>query len=635
MDFAPARPDDFVGILGYMAWGLNMSWHFDPLYTKLAARVGPERAATLFPFDFGGPTSAHPPAPASAAAPRPGLFDLSPVESALLATIPTLRGSNNWVLGPAKTTTGGALLANDPHLSHGIPGIWYEAHLHTPTQDVTGVTIPGLPMIVLGHNRDIAWGFTNVMLDAADFFVETLDPADPGRVMNKGGWVRIEERTEEIRVKGGASERLVIRSTPHGPLVSELLPGETRALSYQWNYFAPQGNDVDATYLLNRARNWDEFREAARHFGAVAQNAAYADRAGHIGLQTLGLIPKLKGRLDGSALRRGDDGSEDWDGFIPFEENPSSFDPPRGWLASANNPTVARSPYYISSQWEPLDRYMRIQEMIEAQPRLSLEDVKRMQADTTVISARESVALLAEAYPEPPADRGVAAALGQMRGWNGDMRQDLAAPALFSTFYRRLFYAIFEDEFGPEIARGYRAQANVSALMIRQVLTAGPASWFDRVDTPAVEDRPAIVRAAFSAAVRELTTQWGDDPASWRWGRLHTLRFRHALGRGSRLLGLYFDRGPFPVPGHSFSVNKMEFPEADFGVVHGPSMRQITDLQDLERSVAVLPMGQSGHPASPHYDDLLPLWLAGGYHPFRMERAAIEKDAEARLVLEP
>jgi penicillin G amidase len=634
LEFVPAEADDFVGILGYMAWGLNMSWHFDPLYTKLAARVGPERAGELFPFDFGGAPAVYP----GWLAPREplALFELSPFENAFLATLPALRASNNWVLAPSRTTTGAPILANDPHLSHGVPGIWYEAHLKTPSLDVAGVTIPGLPAVVLGHNRDIAWGFTNVMLDGADFFVESLDPADPSRVRSGSGWARIEERTETIRVKGAAAQSLVIRTTPHGPLVTELLPGETHALSYQWNYFAAEGNEVDASYLLNRAGNWSEFRDAARHFGAVAQNVAYADRAGHIGMQTVGLIPRLKGRLDGSAFRNGADGSEDWDGFVPFEENPVSFDPPQGWLASANNPTLPRSPYYISSQWEPVDRYLRIREMIESRPRLSVDDVKRMQSDTVVPSARECAALVVAAFRDTPSDATLGAALDQLRGWDGGMRRDLAAPTLFAVFYRRLFYEIFEDEFGHDIAQGYRAQANVSALMIRQVLGAGPARWFDRIDTPGVvEDRDAIVREAFAATVRELTQRLGDDPASWRWERLHTITFRHALGRGSRLLGLFFDRGPFPVPGHSLSVNKMEFPERDFGVLYGPSMRQIHDLQDLERSLAVLPMGQSGHPGSPHYDDLLPLWLAGSYHPYLMNEAAIEKDAEAHLVLEP
>lgn len=632
--FEPARSDDFVGVLGYMSWGLNTSWTFDPLYEKLVARVGAAKAAELFPYNFGGRPSVY----SGAAEAKLGLFRLSPEEDALLATIPTLRASNNWVLGGSKTTTGKPILANDPHLSHGIPGIWYEAHIRTPTLDVMGVTLPGFPAVVLGHNRDVAWGFTNVMLDAADFFAEKLKPGSPGKVMNHGAWVPLEERTEEIRVKGRPSEALKIRGTPHGPLVSDLLPGAKQALSYQWSYLsASDANEVDGFYDLNRARNWQEFRAAVGRFGAVAQNAAYADREGHIGMQTTGRIPRYTGaKLDGMGFRDGWDGSEDWDGFVPFEDNPSVLDPPAGWLASANNPTLPSSRFYISNQWEPVDRYTRIKEMIEAKAKLSLDDVKRMQADTLFVSAREETPMILAAFAlEPPGDAATRSALFLLRGWDGDMKQDAAAPAIFAAFYRRLFYAIFEDELGVALAKGYRSKANVSAIMVATVMNGGPAHWLDRAHTPNVEDRDAIVREAFTAAVKELVAMLGDDPRSWRWGRLHTLTFHHALGRASRLFGLYFDRGPFPVPGTTASVNKMEFGEADFRVLHGPSMRQITDLADLNRSLAVLPMGQSGIPASTHYDDLLPLWLAGEYHPFPMDRAEIEKLASHRLTLAP
>jgi penicillin amidase len=215
------------------------------------------------------------------------------------------------------------------------------------------------------------------------------------------------------------------------------------------------------------------------------------------------------------------------------------------------------------------------------------------------------------------------------------MRADAAAPSLFSTFYRRLFYAVFEDEMGPEVARGYRLKANLSAVMMRAVLERGPERWFDRVDTAPVEDRQAIVRATFRDAVDELAHRLGGRPAGWAWGRLHTLELVHPVGGASPLLARYFNRGPFPVPGHNSTVNKMEFDEADFRVRHGPSVRRITDFADLEGALSVLPGGQSGIPASPHYDDQTALWLAGGYHPLPMDRARVEAVAEARLRLEP
>ena len=375
LEFEPVEEDDFVGVLGFMAWGLNMSWTFDPLYQQLEDRLGPERAAELIPGAHGGRPSVYP----DDVPRRVSLFELSPAENDLLSSLPGLRASNNWVVGPGRSATGRPLLANDPHLGHGIPGIWYQAHLVTPTQDVIGVTVPGVPFVVIGHNRHVAWGSTNVMLDGADFFVETVRP-ETGEVKHRGVWKKLETRTETIRVRFGRDIALTVHQTPHGPLVTDVLeeqrvererplraadrsPRETRALAYQWNYHAAlDANDIDGFYALNRARNWDEFRYALGHFGTTAQNMAYADVEGHIGMQTSGRIPRLAGRADGNAFRDGASGDEDWDGFVPFEDNPSVFDPARGWLASANNPTVGEGSYYISSQWEPVDRYSRIAE---------------------------------------------------------------------------------------------------------------------------------------------------------------------------------------------------------------------------------------------------------------------------------
>ena len=630
-EFAPAKADDFVGILGFMMWGLNQAWTFDPLFEKLVAKVGPERAAELFPYDHGGRPSVHP----EAAALKLSLFQLSSGEEELLGFLPSLRASNNWVVGPRKSATGHALLANDPHLGHGLPGIWYEAHLVTPTQDVVGVTIPGLPFVSIGHNRDIAWGFTNVMLDAADFFIETLRP-ETGEVMSRGQWVKLETREEVIKVKGGADVALKVTRTPHGPIVSDLLDGEKRALAYQWNYAAPGPNEVDGFYDLVRARSFEEFRAAVRHFGALAQNVVYADREGHIGLQTTGAVPRLKGAWDGSGFREGASGTQDWDGFVPFEDLPSSFDPPEGWLASANNPTLGTMPYYISSQWEPVDRYTRIAELLQAKDRLSVDDLKAIQRDTVFVSAREMTPVLLEAWKaKPPTDGKVAAALHALEGWNYDMRADGVAASVFAAFYRRLFPEVFADEMGDELAKGYRSRGNLSAIMLTAVMAGGPARWFDRVDTPALETRDDTLRAAFLKAVADLGGWLGPDPSTWTWGRLHTIDLQHPLGRASKALAPLFNRGPFPLSGTTSTVNKGEFAEESFEVKSGPSMRQITDLGDIAHGLAVIPSGQSGLPASSHYDDLLPLWRTGDYHPLLMDRADIDKAAEGRLTLRP
>jgi penicillin amidase len=450
--------------------------------------------------------------------------------------------------------------------------------------------------------------------------------------------VPIAVRSETLGVRGEADEQLVVRATPHGPIVSGLLGQTGATLSYRWTYLAAeQANELEGFLALDRAHDWDSFRAALRHFGAVAQNAVYADRQGHIGMQTCGAIPRLSGATQGTRLRTGWDGSQEWDGFWPFEDNPSSLDPPEGLLSSANNPTLpAPGRHYISSQWEPVDRITRIRELLDAKPRLSLDDLASIQNDFTLVSARELTPLVLEAFgAAPPQSPLGARALLELRGFDGRMERDAVAPTLFAAFYRRLFWELFEDELGPEIAAGYREQANLSAIMMRAVIDGHLDHWFDRLDTPGVEDRAAIFRRAFLRAVDELAAELGPDVSSWRWGRVHTLELQHPLGRASRLLARYFNLGPFPVSGHTSTVAKMEFAEADFRVLQGPSMRQLTDFADLNAARAVLPAGQSGLPASPHYDDMLPLWLAGRYHPLPMDPAAIQAVAESRLRLVP
>jgi penicillin amidase len=645
MGFRPLEPGDLVGVIGFMTWALHDAWRFEPLYEQLVAKVGEGRARELFPYAGGGRPAVH----GSAAASQPELFRLSTRAQGLLALLPQVPASNNWAISPARSASGHAMLANDPHLGHAQPGVWYEAHLRAGALDVAGVLIPGLPFIVLGHNRDIAWGFTNLMVDAGDFFIERINPDDPGQVMHRGQWVPLQVRGERIQVRGGDTEELQVRITPHGPIVNPVMKQGEKAesgeggqaeeaqlvLSYRWLYWVVDG-DVDAIFQLNRARNWAEFREAARHFGAITQNVAYADREGHIAMQTIGKIPLRGGDPNGTRYRVGWDGSQEWEEFVPFDALPMTLDPPHGWVASANNPVLSGSaPFYLSAHYEPLDRIMRIHERLGAPGKLSLDDMRAIQADTVWTSALRLRPRVLAAYaglPEPSGTLRVA--LEALRGFDGDMRAESAAAAVMAVFYEHLYREVFSDELGEELLRDLRAFQNVAASMLWAVFEEGRDAWLDRTDTPEREEAAAIIRDALGKALQELERRLGSDPARWQWGRLHTLEFVHPLGR-VKLLAPYFNVGPFPVPGHANTVNKMQFRPEDYGVYHGPSMRQITDFADLNGSLAVLPTGQSGLRASPHYDDLAPLWLGGGYHPSLMDEDQVEAAAEARLTLRP
>jgi penicillin amidase len=633
-DFAPAQRDDFVGVLGYMVWSLQLSWEFDPLYEDLVARVGPRRAAELFPFST-GPDPAVFTRPGGPA-PRAALFDLGPRERALLDRLPRLAASNTWAIAPYRSATGHALLANDPHLDIGLPSTWYLAHLSTPRLDVAGATIPGLPLVVIGRNRDVAWGLTNLMLDSGDFFVEKTRPRSAAQALHKNAWVDLTTRVETIQVKGAPPVPLSVRSTPHGPLVSDLVPGRGPALSFCWSYaLAEQTNDFDAVYDLDRARSWSDFRAAVRQMGGIAQNISYADRLGHIGLQATGAIPRRAGHADGTRFRAGWDGSEEWSGFVAFDENPWIFDPPEGVLAAANNPTYpSPAPYYVSSLWEPLDRIQRIREFLAARPKLGVDDLRALQADVVATSARSWVRLVREAFTtRPPSDGLARAALDLVTGWDGAMGVESPAAALFAVSHKHLFHEIFDDDLGETLATAYRARANVAATMLDLALGDSESPWLDRQDTPEREDRAAIVRRAFERAVQELRERLGGEPRAWTWGRIHTLTLGHPLGQ-AWFLAPYFNLGPHAMPGHALTVFKEESHD-DFKVYMGPSLRQIVDLSDLAHSLIVIPGGQSGIPASRHYGDQFELWRIGEYHTLGLDRPQIDESAEGTLVLEP
>lgn len=644
LDWEPLAADDLAGLTGLMVWPLHDAWRLDPLYRKLEAKLGTERAASLFPDALAfarQPRSAHAPAAPAPPLPEPDLMLAAAQGPLRELLLPPLAGSNSWVVAPSRSATGHALLASDPHLALALPSIWYEAHLVAPGLDVAGVTIPGMPAVIIGHNRRIAWGMTVLMTDAGNFFLERLDPGPPLRVMSNGRWVPVTERKETIRVRGGPAEQLVVLSTPHGPLVSDLLNGETDALSYRWAPTAAQdSNDIEAFYRMAHAGSWPEFRGALSLLGAVSMNVTYADRDGHIGLQTVGRVPVRKGYPAGLRIRKGWDGSEDWAGFVPFERMPNAYDPPAGWLATSNNQPFDRpTPFYLASRYEPRDRFLRVKERLSADTRWTPEGFGALQSDVQWVTARAWAPRVAPACgtdagthkaPLTELERG---ALALLNGWDGTMSEDSGAAAVFAETYRQLFRETFADKLDPALLTAIEDIPNLHAQFLRIAFEEDP-SWFDRAATPERETSNTILCTAFRKAAGILAAELGNRPETWRWGAHHTLTLNHALSR-SRVLAPYFSRGPYPRLGHNQTVNKQQTSGIENEVRVGASTRQVVDLGDPAHALAVIPGGQSGIPASTHYNDQTPLWLSGRFHPMLMERADIERHLEERVQLIP
>jgi penicillin amidase len=638
-----AEPEPWTAV-DSLAWLKAMAWDLrsnlgDELARAAAADTLPaDRAAALhppYPFDR------HPPivdAPVPPAAPAAGTepASLDAVGELLDAVRPSIGipggdgglGSNSWVVSGEHTTTGRPLLANDPHLGSSLPSVWHQVGLHCRTVspacpfDVTGFSFSGLPGVVIGHNDRIAWGFTNLGADVMDLYLERVD----GDAAEYDGAARpLEVRTETIAVAGGEPEELTVRSTPNGPIVSDLLaegvagPEGSNAVSLRWTALEP-ARTADAVFALNTARDWEGFRAALADFAVPGQNVVYADVDGHIGYQSTGRWPVRAGG-DGRAPAPGWTSATAWTGTVPYEEMPAVLDPDRGWIVTANN-AVDTAP--VTYDWSRGYRSQRIRDLLTeavAAGPVDAAAMGRIQTDSRISFLADDLApaLLAA---DPAGAEG-------LRGWDGQHDVDSAPAALASAAWRHLLRRTFDDELTGD-ARP--AGGDRWFEVVRRLLRAPDDPFWDDTGTPAREGRDDALRAALADARTEL----GDDPV--RWGELHRLALTHAtLGTsGIGPVEWLFNRGPYEVGGSRDAVDASSWDAREgYAVTAVPSMRMVVDLADLDASRWIDHTGVSGHAFHPHYADQTERWARGETLPMPFTAAAVEAAAQRTLRLTP
>ncbi|NPV08337.1 MAG: penicillin acylase family protein [Anaerolineae bacterium] len=649
----PWQPLDTLAWGRMQAWILSHNWEQEVLNAALISHLGPECAARLrgdYPAD--NPLVLPDQTGADLAAQLLEEFDRA------RAWLPALRYqglSNNWVVDGHKSATGMPLLANDPHLGLDIPAVWYENHLSAPDLEVTGVTFPGVPGVVIGHNDRIAWGVTASLPDTQDLYLERFHPDDSTLYRTGDTWEQATIHHEYIRVRGEAAPRLLeVTKTRHGPVVTSVLPLDSEssrvALSLRWTGHEPS-HLSRSVLALNRARNWDEFTQALRDFDCPSQNFVYADVEGNIGLYVPGKVPLRPGRL-GLVPVPGWEDENEWQGWIPFEELPHALNPKTHYVVSANNKVAGLEyPHCFSCEQYDGFRARRIADLLLEKDRLSADDFARIQNDVHSLPAQTFRRLLTSLAPtllEHPALQDnrprAARVLTLLREWNCELTPD-SVPA---TVHKLVEHFAAERVFRPwlgDLTERYLGlslgplfhysglQVDNSRQVLRCLLEEDEREWFrDRDGNPL--SREDILAGALNDTLAYLTHHHGEDLTRWRWGDLHRLRFHHALGQ-RRPLSRLLDRGPYPVGGDQTTVNASFYlprlPLNDYSA--GPSWRMIVDLSDWDSSRAILPTGQSGHPASPHYDDMISLWREGHYHPMLWSRDKVEANAEGRLVL--
>ncbi len=671
-----------------LTWGKAMAWDLRGNMAEeieravLLKTLTPEQIDQLFPpypsdhpvivnnIGVGSPSASTAPVPASPDTTTVPAAVLDAVQSNIALLDGALGpeghgiGSNSWAVSGKLTTTGKPFLANDPHLAIQMPSIWYQVDLHCKPKgpacpfEVAGFSFAGVPGVIIGHNNNIAWGFTNTGPDVMDLYIEKVNPDNPNQYEVDGKWVNFETRTETINVNGGAPQTFTVRSTRHGPVISDtygdltdLNPEHTRdfvpfrdragvylppqyAIALSWTALKPS-SPFEAIWGLDKAQNWEDFRAAAREFHVPAQNLLYADKQGNIGYQMPGDVP-LRRNGDGRYPVPGWTNEYDWTGYIPFDQLPYSYNPTEGYIVTANNEIPPRGyPYLITADWDYGFRASRIVEMITNAPgKVDQIYMQKMQGDMYDQNAEIFVPLLLELNAHSSLNEPTAVDL--LRKWDYQATPDSAAAAVFEAFWRHLL----QNTFGDEMPKDYQPDGGSRWNEVMRNLAKNPNDpfWDNKNTKDKVENMDDILRKSLTDGVNEVMGHFGGDVSKWKWGVLHAANFRNqTLGdSGIALIENLFNRGPFQVGGGEAVVDATGWSVNDgYETNWLPSMRMVVDLNDLDSTVAIHTTGQSGHAFAPHYDDMAPIWAKVAYRPMYYDQLKVEKVSEGHLQLLP
>ncbi|NIO49896.1 MAG: hypothetical protein GTN73_10770 [Candidatus Aminicenantes bacterium] len=534
------------------------------------------------------------------------------------------QGSNNWVLAGSRTESGKPLLANDPHLEISLPPIWYEIHLSCPGLNAVGVSLPGVPLVIIGHNESIAWGITNSGVDVQDLYIEKLN-SSKDMYWDNDEWKPLFTKEERIKIRGEKdSERIEVSWTERGPVVSPVLSKNEKPLSLSWTIY-DGGRTMESFYLLNKAQNWQEFVDALKLFDAPPQNFVYADKEGNIGYYLSGKIPI---REEVAALFPFPAWKEEgrWQGYLKEEEKPNFYNPESGLIVTANNKIIPDNfPHYMGYDWEAPFRAERIIELLLQLEKHSVQTMKVIQND---VFSKKGEMFLPYIQETRIAEGESKQALDILKTWDLRMSSGKEA-ALYKIFMIFFHEEVFKDDLGEDYERFDSFFKRKQAGLLR--IFADPLSpWFDKKETQTVETREEIIEISLDKAYKWLEKQYGSADR-WDWMKINSFRFQHSLGEIPILK--FLNRGPYPLGGDAFTIRCSS--SSRFKGNWGVSYRQIIDLSDFRNSVCVLSSGESGHFLGRFYDNQIPLWLEGQYHPMLFDPDDIEEKGAGILILKP
>ena len=622
-----------------MAWDLGANWRNEIMrFQMVQAGLDANQLNELFP-----------PYPGDAPVSLPDLAKLYEgvdIDASQFAALPPAvvpdraNGSNNWVLAPERTASGKPLLANDPHLGLSAPPVWYFAHVEAPGLKVMGASLPGVPGIVLGRNDRIAWGFTNTGPDVQDMYIERLLPGDPSQYVTPEGSAKFEVRREVIKVKDAGDVVIDVRSTRHGPVISDAsgssakVAGKGHVLAFAWTALRDDSGTARAILGFNRARNWTEFVKALRSYDVPQQNMVYADVDGNIGYYAPGRIPvrKPENKVKGFMPVPGWDAAYDWDGYIPFDELPHIYNPSRGYVATANHKVVSKDyPHHLTLEWTAPYRARRIEELLASREKHTVDSFRAIQSDVKSLVATDLLPRLLKAEPSSEATGKIR---DLMAKWDARMDRNRAEPLIFMAWMRNLTRLVYADELGSM----FKAYWGYRPIFMTNVLIGGQSHWCDNTTTTQAENCDGQIARALSDALVELEALTGSaEVSAWRWGDYHYAHSDHNPFTHVKPLDRLFDvRIGNSGGSHTVNVGRhkiaRDFPYRQY---HGPSLRAIYDLADLDRSRWIHSTGQSGNVLSEFYSNFTETWRDVEDLPMTMKRDEIEAGALGTLTLTP
>lgn len=646
------KPLHSLIIIKMMAWELNMSWWTDLTFSELIQKLGEKKALEILPdYPENAPTII-----------ADNFKYLSAINSSLVETDKAFRnfigwtgthiGSNNWVVNANKSTSGKPIIANDPHLAFSAPGKWFAATVNSKEGwKTSGVTLPGVPGIVIGKGENISWVLTNVMNDDADFYIEKLDSSD-SKYFVDGQWRDLRIIKDTIKVKNGKDRVIEIKETHRGPIISDIhtfnfiyntAESEFPPISMKWlgNEFS---DEMLGFYKINKAKNWNQFREGVKYFGIPGQNFVYADTTGNIGYIMGARIP-LRKKNNPTLVFDGTNTENDWQGYVPVEEIPVVLNPKENFIASANNKILKDFKYHISNLWEPSSRIDRIYELLNSKEKHSAEDFKKYQMDITSPYAKLITSHIVKAFEGIKInDNNLKTAIELLSEWDFNLNKQSQTPSIYVVTLKYLLHNIYYDELGDDLFNRFVFLANVPFRSLLQVLDKPESLIFDDISTAKTESKNEIIRKSFADALTFLEENLGKDLTNWQWGRLHTVTFKHAFSGNFSLLDKYINIGPYEIGGDGTTINNTEYPFSEsidkypmfshneFENILGPSMRYIYDFAKPDQYYLILTTGQSGNVMSDNYHDQTPYWLQGKYMLIKTDESSIRKNKNLLLI---